>query len=565
MSRLTLALTAAGAALSCAESASRGGPGGIQGRQQSSCVTAVDASDDDGHGPENAIDGDLSTRWSSLGEGEWIAADLGQARDVCGVSIAWYRGTERKNDFRIETSSDGVAWTQRSSGTSSGKTLKPEPYAFGSTTARWVRVVVDGNTDNDWASITELEVATCGSPLPIAAVSAGDDDGNVPSNVLDGDLQTRWSSEGEGSWLVADLGAPQEIGGVAIAWYKGDARRSDFRIELSTDASAWHEAYSGESSGATVTLEPYAFAAATARYVRLTVDGNTQNDWASVTELAVLDAAATCDEAEPPAATTGDDGAAAETGGETGGETGEDTGGGSGGGACGDPAVDANGVAYLALPGFSYSGGIERSDWTENFKSNGSMRHDFEGATEGNQCVLGYFVVDGPGDEEISAKLGGGPHNDDHASWADTHDLGIVNFAGDEARLRFEEEHPDYSDELGSSVSFDVGDVRGKWVGAMGCKLNVDANGDGEIDHVRYLAWVDPEGLDDAGKPSNGWVPTFDLELPIDEVELKSPTVPYVTTIGHEDEAQATIRIDEQDEDDYQYRFVTYRSPVPCP
>lgn len=72
-----------------------------------------------------------------------------------------------------------------------------------------------------------------------------------------------------------------------------------------------------------------------------------------------------------------------------------------------------------------------------------------------------------------------------------------------------------------------MGDVRGGWVGAMGCKLNLDKDGDGEIDHIWY------------------------------------PTVPYVTTIGESEAAQATMRIDEQG-DSFEYQYLAYRSPVPC-
>lgn len=231
-------------------------------------------------------------------------------------------------------------------------------------------------------------------------------------------------------------------------------------------------------------------------------------------------------------------------------------------GCRGGPSADRNGVAYVEIPGFTYEGGIERFDWSENFQGGGSMRHDFESTPEGNQCVLGYFVVDGPDDEEISAKLGGGPHNDDDPEWADTHDLGLINFIGDRARVRWEETHPDYEDAVAQDVD-GVDDVRGGWVGAMGCKLNLDKDGDGEIDHVWYLAWVDPDGLDADGNPRNGWVVTLDAEFAVEDVGLKSPTVPYVTTIGESEAAQATMRIDEQG-DSYEYDYIAYRSPVPC-
>jgi hypothetical protein len=126
--------------------------------------------------------------------------------------------------------------------------------------------------------------ASCGVGS-IAGVSASGDDGNIPANVLDTNLSTRWSNQGQGSWIVADLGSPQELCGVAIAWYQGDSRINHFVVQGSTDAKNYANLFSGDSSGAGTTIEQYAFNSAVARYLRVTVNGNTHNDWASITEL----------------------------------------------------------------------------------------------------------------------------------------------------------------------------------------------------------------------------------------------------------------------------------------
>lgn len=121
-------------------------------------VTAVAASGDDGNVPANTLDRDLSTRWSDEGDGVWIRYDLGAARTVGAVGLAWHRGDTRRHDFRIQTSSDGTAWTTRFSGSSSGATLQPEIYDIPDTSARYVRVVGYGNTGNDWTSIAETTI-----------------------------------------------------------------------------------------------------------------------------------------------------------------------------------------------------------------------------------------------------------------------------------------------------------------------------------------------------------------------------------------------------------------------
>ena len=64
----------------------------------------------------------------------------------------------------------------------------------------------------------------------------------MPANVLDNNLATRWSNLGKGSWLQADLGAVKSVCSLGVAWYRGDARRSTFKVQVSTDGKTWKEA-----------------------------------------------------------------------------------------------------------------------------------------------------------------------------------------------------------------------------------------------------------------------------------------------------------------------------------
>lgn len=127
-----------------------------------------------------------------------------------------------------------------------------------------------------------------GPPLPVIAVDASSDDGNVPGNAVDGDLATRWSAQGDGVWLRLRLDASHEIGSVAIAWHQGDQRRADFDVQTSADGSSWTTVYSGTSSGSTLQAETYALTKTTATYLRVVGHGNTVNDWTSIAEISVF-------------------------------------------------------------------------------------------------------------------------------------------------------------------------------------------------------------------------------------------------------------------------------------
>ena len=87
---------------------------------------------------------------------------------VCSVDIAWYNGNQRQNNFAISVSSDGSTFTPVFTGKSSGATtLSPERYNLpANTVGRFVRITVNGNTENNWASITEIAVNGFAGNIP---------------------------------------------------------------------------------------------------------------------------------------------------------------------------------------------------------------------------------------------------------------------------------------------------------------------------------------------------------------------------------------------------------------
>lgn len=125
------------------------------------------------------------------------------------------------------------------------------------------------------------------TPLAVSSVIASGNDGDLPENTLDGRLDTRWSSLGKGSWIDYDLGTVAKVGGVSVAWHQGNLRRNDFVVSTSNDGVHYNAVYSGKSSGTTVDAETYRFDPRKARRVRITVNGNNLNDWASIAEARV--------------------------------------------------------------------------------------------------------------------------------------------------------------------------------------------------------------------------------------------------------------------------------------
>ncbi|HZG56038.1 discoidin domain-containing protein [Paenibacillus sp.] len=137
------------------------GGGGTSAKLTIAAVTA--SSYQSGNEPGDSIDGSLSTRWSAEGDGQWIQYDLGSSYTIDLVKIAFYNGASRTTAIDILLSTNGTSWTQAFSGSSSGTTTALETFDFADASARYVRIVGHGNSDNLWNSITEVEIWGYGS------------------------------------------------------------------------------------------------------------------------------------------------------------------------------------------------------------------------------------------------------------------------------------------------------------------------------------------------------------------------------------------------------------------
>jgi hypothetical protein len=123
-------------------------------------------------------------------------------------------------------------------------------------------------------------------PLSCLPVVASADDGNVPGNVLDNDLNTRWSANGDGQWIQFCLSSATTVNGVQIAFYNGNSRTSTFDILTSTDGASFTTRASNlVSSGTSLNLETFSITPVTAKYVRIVGHGNSVNAWNSYTEV----------------------------------------------------------------------------------------------------------------------------------------------------------------------------------------------------------------------------------------------------------------------------------------
>ncbi len=129
-----------------------------------------------------------------------------------------------------------------------------------------------------------------GATLTIASASASIEDAATPAkNAIDGSLSTRWSGKGVGASVTGKLGALSRVDQVGISWYRGNLRVNHFVVSVSKDGTSYTDVIARDSSGSTNSVETYVLPTPTlAQFVRITVNGNSENTWASLNEMRIV-------------------------------------------------------------------------------------------------------------------------------------------------------------------------------------------------------------------------------------------------------------------------------------
>ena len=259
-----------------------------------SVIEVTDSNHQKGRDGNFVNDGDLVTRWSSKVNGVELSLELDDFYAVSSIKIATFNGDWRQAYFDLEYSIDGTEWNSIDSFETSGTTLELEEISFPFVYAKYIRFIGHGNSDSAWNSYTEVEVHGIPATLPdpekliIVNASASDaQDGNPAPNVLDGNLDTRWSSKVNGVALTLELDSLATVTELKVAAFVGDQRQSFFDLETSLDGTSWTSQGSWETSGLTLGLQSININDTNAKFIRLTGHGNSWNGWNSYTEIEI--------------------------------------------------------------------------------------------------------------------------------------------------------------------------------------------------------------------------------------------------------------------------------------
>jgi beta-glucanase (GH16 family) len=237
-----------------------GGGGGDTLLSQGKTATASSV-ENAGTPASAAVDGNAGTRWSSaFSDPQWLQVDLGAPATIDRVVLQWEAAYA--SAFQIQTSTDGVTWTNvysTTAGTGGTQTLN----VTGS--GRFVRMNGTARATPYGYSLWEFQVygttgggGTCGSANAAlnhqATASSVENAGTPASAAVDGNTGTRWSSAfSDPQWLQVDLGGTVSVCQVVLQWEAAYA--TAFQIQVSTDGTTWTNVYSTSTgTGGTQTL-----------------------------------------------------------------------------------------------------------------------------------------------------------------------------------------------------------------------------------------------------------------------------------------------------------------------
>ncbi len=140
-------------------------------------------------------------------------------------------------------------------------------------------------SDDDRITITVDDITV--SQIP--------EEANIPANMIDGDIATRWAAEvtdkNDPCWAIFDLGEVYELDVIGLSFFRDNMRQTEFELQVSVDGEEYVSAIErGFTPGESEEVVYYTLGGVEARYVKLIGYGNTSPAtnimyWFSPTEV----------------------------------------------------------------------------------------------------------------------------------------------------------------------------------------------------------------------------------------------------------------------------------------
>src|SRR5215469_6138158 len=256
-------------------------------------VASTNTSPGTGDAPANAIDGNISTRFSTgaaQASGQYFQVNMGSSQTFNQIVMnSGGSAGDYARGFNVEVSANGSTFTSVATGSG---TSSPETVTFSAQTAQYIRVVLTAGVTTNWWSIAEFNAfnGTAETALSrtgwVASTNTSPGAGDAPANAIDGNTSTRFSTDADqasGMYFQVNMGSAQTFNQIVMdsGGSTGDYARG-FNVEVSTNGTTFTSVATGAgtSSPETVTFSPQ-----TAQYIRVVLTTGVTTNWWSIAEF----------------------------------------------------------------------------------------------------------------------------------------------------------------------------------------------------------------------------------------------------------------------------------------
>ncbi|MFI6920445.1 discoidin domain-containing protein [Nonomuraea spiralis] len=240
------------------------------------------------HAAGLAVDADPGSSWAADGAlPQWWQVDLRDVYQLSNVTVVNPAGSYQ---YDIQVSTDGTNWiTVATKADANPATATGDLYPL-SRIARYVRVSLTGAPEGAEGHLANVVVN--GAPAANLALNkpatAQSSEANHPASMaVDADTGSYWATWPLPSWWQVDLQEVYQLSNITVTNYYIDGRSYKYTVQVSTDGTNWTTIGTKDNANpATSAGDSYPLSA-TARYVRVTITGNSANPSGHITNVAV--------------------------------------------------------------------------------------------------------------------------------------------------------------------------------------------------------------------------------------------------------------------------------------
>ncbi|HHV99644.1 MAG TPA: hypothetical protein GXX36_08745 [Clostridiaceae bacterium] len=256
------------------------------------------ASDDPWNTASNALDGDISSRWTNgtaIAAGQWFQVDMKEINAISGISLDAGSSTgDYPRGYDVSVSMDGSNWRTVAVGYIPAQdNIISFPVEF----ARYIKVTQTGSANNNWWSIHEFKVFGVPTPPSVGtkisqdgwtATAYGTGYGSSPEMAIDGILGTNWTTgnaQNGSEYFQVDMG---QIHSISMIELNASPSRGGNLDTITSDSPTAYEVYLSDGGEWTLVAQGYGngqpvtritFPTQNARYIHVKQKGTSSRWW----------------------------------------------------------------------------------------------------------------------------------------------------------------------------------------------------------------------------------------------------------------------------------------------